>query len=88
MYAISPRAQSLRKVRVPSDQNTRWGLSFLLSTDKRQEFLVSSYFPDRLHMRADDIAATLDTCDIPDHVFKLKKALYGLKQAPRAWYIY
>jgi hypothetical protein len=39
-------------------------------------------------MRVDDITATPHTCDIPDHVFKLKKALYGLKQAPKAWYIY
>ncbi|XP_059635284.1 uncharacterized protein LOC132277441, partial [Cornus florida] len=27
-----------------------------------------------------------ESCNYPNHVFKLSKALYGLKQAPRAWY--
>jgi hypothetical protein len=43
----SPRTQSLRLVRVPNDQNIRWRLSFHLSTDKRQEFLVSPHLIDR-----------------------------------------
>ena len=45
LYATSPRTWSLRPVRVPGDQNTRWRLPFLLSTDKRQEFLISLFFP-------------------------------------------
>jgi len=47
IYAISFRTRSLRPVRVPSDQNTRWRLPFKFSTDKRQEFLVSPYLPDK-----------------------------------------
>jgi hypothetical protein len=35
LYATSPSAQSMRPVTVASDQNTRWRLSFLHSSDKR-----------------------------------------------------
>ena len=57
LYATSPRARSLRPVRVPSDQNTRWRLPhhfiFLPLGDK--EFLVSPYLPDIYpHLRVDD----------------------------------
>jgi hypothetical protein len=45
LYATSPRTRSLRPVRVPSDQNTRRRLRFLLSTNKRQEFFVSTHLP-------------------------------------------
>ena len=40
LYATSPRARSLRPIRVSSDQNIRWRLLFSLSTDKRQEIIV------------------------------------------------
>jgi hypothetical protein len=49
LYATSPRTQSLRPVRVPSDQNTRWRLPFHFPTNKRQYFLVSPHLPDRYH---------------------------------------
>jgi hypothetical protein len=49
-YATTPRTRSLRPVRVPSDQNTRWRLSFYFSTNKRQEFLVSTHLS---HIRLD-----------------------------------
>jgi len=49
LYATSPRTQSLRPVRVLSDQNTRWRLPFHFPTNKRQYFLVSPYLPDRYH---------------------------------------
>jgi len=44
-YATNP---PLRLVKVLSNQNSRWQLSFALSTDKRQEILVFpiSWFPD------------------------------------------
>jgi len=45
LYATSPRTRSLRPVRVPSDQNTRWRLPFYFSTNKRREFLVSPHLP-------------------------------------------
>jgi hypothetical protein len=48
IYATSPRTRSLRPVRVPSDQNTRWRLSFHFSTNKRQEFLVSTHLPHKI----------------------------------------
>jgi len=47
LYTTNPRTRSLRPIRVSSDQNTRWWLSFLFSTYKRQEFLVPPYLPDR-----------------------------------------
>ena len=63
LYATSPRTRSLRPVRVPSDQNTRWRLPFHL-TDKRQEFLVSPYLPHIKYIfRVDVFAATPHTCD-------------------------
>ena len=31
-------------------------------------------------------APDFESCNFPNHVFKLKKTFYGLKQAPRAWY--
>jgi hypothetical protein len=45
LYATNPRTRSLRPVRVPSDQNTKWRLPFYFSTGKRQEFLVSTHLP-------------------------------------------
>jgi len=48
LYATSPRTRSLRPVRVPSDQNTRWRLPFLFSINKRQEFLVSPHLPHKI----------------------------------------
>jgi hypothetical protein len=51
LYATSPRARSLRLVRVFSDQNTRWRLLFSLYTNKRQEIRVSLIF--QYHMRVD-----------------------------------
>jgi hypothetical protein len=44
LYATSPRIRSLRPIRVPSDQNNRWRLSFYFFTDKKQEFITSPYF--------------------------------------------
>ena len=64
IYTTSPHTRSLKPVRVPSDQNTRWRLSFPPSTDKRQEFITSLYLPDTLMKW--NIAATPHTCDI-DH---------------------
>ena len=65
LYATSLRTRSLRPVRVPSDQNTRWRLHSIFSTDKRQEFLVSPYLPDTPHTIECGwaIAATPHTCD-------------------------
>jgi len=64
LYATSLHTRSLRPVRVPSDQNTRWRLPFHFSTAKRQELLVSPYFPDTTHMRVwRAIAATPHTCN-------------------------
>ena len=58
LYATSPNARSLRPVRVPSDQNTRWQLSFPLSTNKGQEFLVFPISqPERM------LAVMSHTCD-------------------------
>jgi hypothetical protein len=57
LYAISLRVRSQRLVRVPSDKNTRWWLSFPRFTDKRQEFLVSLIF--QLHSKSGHITATL-----------------------------
>jgi len=72
LYATSLRTRSLRPVRVPSDQNTRWRLPFYFSTDKRQEFLVSLYFRyTHTIERGRTIAATPHTCDIM--LFKKKK---------------
>jgi len=48
VYATNPRAQSLRLVRVPSDQNIRWWLSFPLAMDKRQELFILSISPRRI----------------------------------------
>ena len=31
-------------------------------------------------------APDFESCNFPNHVFKLKKTLYDLKQVPRAWY--
>jgi len=39
LYATSPRTRSLRPVRVPSDQNTRWRLPFHFSLIKDKNFL-------------------------------------------------
>ena len=39
LYATSPRARSLRPVRVPSDQNTRWRLPFHFPPTKDNIFL-------------------------------------------------
>jgi len=61
IYETSPHVRSLRPVRVLSNQNTRWRLFF--STDKRQEFIVSSYFPNRYHTWGWTIATMLYTCD-------------------------
>jgi hypothetical protein len=65
-YITSFRTPSLRPVRVPSDQNTRWRLPFKFFNDKRQEFLVSLYLPDRpyyIFHGGWTIAATSYTCD-------------------------
>jgi len=39
LYATSPRTRSLRPVRVPSNQNTRWRLPFHFSLIKDKNFL-------------------------------------------------
>jgi hypothetical protein len=41
LYAINPRTRSLRPVRVPSDQNTRWRLPFHFPLIKDKNFLSS-----------------------------------------------
>jgi hypothetical protein len=45
LYATSLRAQSLRPVRVPSDQNTRWRLPHHFLPLRDKEFLVSPHLP-------------------------------------------
>ena len=62
LYATSLCTRSLKAVRVPSDQNTRWRLPFPHSTDKRQEFLVLpiSWFPV---IQEWNIIATPHMCD-------------------------
>jgi hypothetical protein len=78
-YAISPCAQSLRPVRIPNDQNTRWQLSFLFSTDKRKEFLVSSYLPDIHSHESERFATTPHACDTNDNLaWKLLFCSYTL----------
>ena len=60
LYATISRARSPRPFRISSDQNTRWRLSFLHSTDKRQEFFVLPIFlifPDT-YLQEWTIAAT------------------------------
>ena len=61
-YAISPHTPSLIPVRIPNDQNTRWRLTFHISTNKRQEFLISLYLSD-IHLREWKIFVTPHTCD-------------------------
>jgi len=71
LYATSPRTRSLRPVRVPSDQNTRWRLPHHLSLLRDKEFLVSPYLPDIYipsHIRGWTIAATSRTCDTRDEI--------------------
>jgi hypothetical protein len=46
-YTTSPHTRSLRPFKVPSDQYTRWRLSFYFSTNKRQEFFISPYLQDK-----------------------------------------
>jgi len=62
VYATNPRTRSLKPIRVSSDQNTRRRFSIHFFTDKRQEFIVSSHFPDTLrewniatHMRHQEL---------------------------------
>ena len=76
LYATSPRARSLRPVRVPSDQNTRWRLPHHFSLLRDNEFLVSPYWldiyppiPHYLHFLGWMIAATSRTCDSSDDEF-------------------
>ena len=56
LYATSLRTQSLRPVRVPSDQNTRWRLPHHFSPLRDKEFLVSPHLLDiyPLHLRVDN----------------------------------
>jgi len=49
LYATSPRTRCLRPVMFHSDQNIRWRLPFPLSTDKRQESIISPNLPDTLY---------------------------------------
>ena len=66
LYATSPRARSLRPVRVPSDQNTRWRLPHHFSPLRDNEFLVSPHWPDiypPITHCGWTIAATSRTCD-------------------------
>ena len=44
LYATSSRTQSLRPVRIPSNENIRWWLPFCFSITKRQEPLVCPIF--------------------------------------------
>jgi len=64
LYVINPRTRSLRLVRVLSDQNIKWQLSFYFSADKRQEFLVSHIFQIDTHTWGWTISATPHTRDI------------------------
>jgi len=45
LYATSSHTRFLRPIRVSSDQNTRWRLSFPHSTNKRQEFIIFPISP-------------------------------------------
>jgi hypothetical protein len=65
LYATSLRTQSLRPVRVPSDQNTRWRLPFPFFTAKRQRIPCLPIF-FQIHTSIEcgwAIAATPHTCD-------------------------
>jgi hypothetical protein len=63
-YAINPLTRTLRPVRVPSDQNIGWRLSFPLFTNKEQEFIVLSTHTILDHSRSRRIiVATPHTCD-------------------------
>jgi len=50
-YATSPRTRSLRLVRVPSDQNTRWRLPFHFTLIKDKNFLSPHICQIGLHFR-------------------------------------
>jgi len=73
LYATSLRTRSLRPVRVPSGQNTKWRLPFYFSTNKRQEFLVSHICYIYKILRVDIFTATPHTCD--NSVEKLSKKI-------------
>jgi hypothetical protein len=74
LYATSPRIRSLRPIRVPSDQNTRWRLSFYFFTDKRQEFIISPYFSISRYLPESEIfAATPHTCDNLHRIYSLQQ---------------
>jgi hypothetical protein len=50
-YATSPRTRSLRPVRVPSDQNTRWRLPFHFRPIDDKNFLSPHICQISLHFR-------------------------------------
>jgi hypothetical protein len=54
LYATSPGTQSLRSVRVPSNQNIRWWLPFLFSLLKDKNFLSPHICQIDILMRIDD----------------------------------
>ena len=45
LYPTSPRTRSLKPVRVPSDQNTRWRLPFHFSTNKKTRIPCLPHLP-------------------------------------------
>jgi small-conductance mechanosensitive channel len=84
LYTISSLSQTLELVRVPSDQNIRWRLSFLFSTDKGQEslFLSTHTIPNHSWSKK-MIVATLHTCDN-----QLKQFSFWLKFVWVLYYIW
>jgi len=87
LYATSLRARSLRPIKVPSDQNTLWRLSFSLSTNKRQEILVSpiSWFTYTESGRISPRRRTCATNKMPDICSFLRNFLIGRRDV-RVWH--
>jgi len=81
-YATSPHTRSLRPVRVPSDQNTRWRLPFHFRPIDDKNFLSPHICQISLHFRfkVGIILFRRDarvTCDI-NHNFIIKPKTFSL----------
>jgi len=74
IYATSLHVRSLRPIRVPSDRNTRWWLSFPLSTDKGQEIFV--FFNSRFPNSIMDASPQHRTCAIISFIFHTNSFCY------------
>ena len=70
LYATNLRTPSLRPVRVPSDQNTRWRLPFYILLIRDKNSLSLHICQINLHstLRRWTIVATPHTCDKENHI--------------------